>query len=515
MTALFQDHRRERELLSRFLLHPEDQVHISRITPAIFDHETNRQLFACLRQMQAKGCTITANTVTDWLGLNSNSIGDGQVQGLAHLLSREWLEADGEPLVFTEGRWVAAEPDPPEQMARRAAVQANEHIPYLVEIMGKRRISQVSRRMSEMLSTNTLENIITYVDREIGAFEQGYELRGMGDITASVRKRIVEARESGARIIKTGFTQVDEAIGLMPSTHCLIIGKSGEGKSALANQLVTNICLKNDNISVLYFSMEIHEEKLIENFIANLSDTTKNRLRGKGTVPITPIEMDAIDEQIALINTFDMEIHYGSKDAREASSIIDVFAATRRHRQIVIVTDHHLYIRDTTGSMQDAINAFSKMYIGKKEQYKALTFLLCQFHLKHTESENNRGEQIPPDAKWIMYPGTLFMDADTTCAIWRRNRHDAYETESEVMELYWQKNREGQPDICTPLVFTPKYGQFRDVMQRTYDQNKSLMAEHVDGADANGELSGGGNPANFTHVNGKPASGGQFPVIDF
>lgn len=444
MNEMFQDHQREKELLQRLLFFQEDQLYIPKIKENVFDHQIHRQIFFILKKMYEKAYVITLNTFKDYVKDHSKAINNDQI-----------LET------------VSSLP--------AGTLATNEHLPHLTDIFYKREINNGVRTLAEMLPHSPVESIIQYANKKFSGFEKTVDVKTIPELTKSVRQSIIHARDYGPKTIKTGIKGIDDAIGFIPSTQCLVIGKSGEGKSAFVNQLVMNICQNNEDIAVLYFSMEIREEKLIENFIGNLTSTTKDRMRGKTEIKISDIELETIDEMIALLETFTIEIHYGPKNSQEASLIIDLFAANNRDKQIVIVTDHHLYIEEE-GDIQRSINKFSKMLVNKKEQYNALSFLLCQFHLRLTEEENKSGQRIPPDAKWIMYPGTLYMDTDTTIAIWRKNKVDELSTDDELVELYIQKNREGQPHILIPVVFTPKYGSWRGPIIETYRSNPELMS---------------------------------------
>jgi replicative DNA helicase len=404
--------------------------------------------------MYAKAFVITPNTIQDYIRVNYNAVNKDQIIESIHGLPESKLSAE-------------------------------EHLPYLNDLSYKRELGNLFRKGSELLAGNaTSDSIIQYVNKSTANLEQVAESKSVKEVVDIVREKIKQAQIEGPKIIRTGLKTIDNDIGFIPGTHSLIAAFSGDGKSALANQIAINILLNNPDTVLLYFSMEITEEKLIENFVSNLSETVKDRLRGKSEIKITEVEMQTIEESLQLIASMDdrIHIHYGPTDAEEMSLVIDLFAAKNRGKQIVIVADHHLLIKPGN-DVQKAVNAVSKVLIFKKEQYKAVSILLCQLNPKTSETEDSQGKAIPPDLrKDIKYPGDLYMDADITMAIWKKNKvrpGENYKTESEVVELFVQKNREGEPEIFIPLVWTGKYGSFRDVIQKTYDTNPVLMAEQA------------------------------------
>lgn len=453
MTDLFQDHQREKELLKRFLFYPQDQYALTGLNPSLFDNVVNQQVFTVIKKMYEKHYVITPVTTVDFIKNHATS-----------------KENNSEQLIEA----IFAFPD--------SSVSAIEHIPHLTDIYYRRKFNNLIRRSAEMLTNKNapLESIIHYISNEVAGFEKVVEAVDIVELAERVKQNIILAQTQQSRIIKSGLRCVDESIGFMPGTQMLIIGKSGEGKSTLLNQLILNFLQNNTNVAILYFSMEISEEKLIENFVSNLTNTTKDMLRGKSPIKLSETELQTIAECIELIKTFNIEILYGAKNDSEIALAIDVFASKNRDKQLVFALDHHLYIKDDINDMQKSINRVSKVLVDRKERYQALSILLCQLHFKHTEDEDSSGRKIPPDAKHVKYLGDLYQDADTTMAIWRKNKIDLgqdFTTEQEVVELYIQKQREGQPEILLPVIFTGKYGQWHDVQSATYMDNPDLMAD--------------------------------------
>jgi hypothetical protein len=161
--------------------------------------------------------------------------------------------------------------------------------------------------------------------------------------------------------------------------------------------------------------MEITRKKVLMNFVSNLSETVKDRLRGKSEIKINEVEMQTIEESMQLIESMSdrMYIHEEQVNATDMALQIDLFMSKNIGKQLVIITDHHLLVKDE-GDVQKSINAVSKTLIKKKEQYGALSFLLCQLHPKNSETEDSSGRKIPPDLRRdIKYPGDLYMDART------------------------------------------------------------------------------------------------------
>ncbi len=458
---LFQDPDREKSLLCRLLFTPQEHMLIPQITEAVFDNQLYRQVFLLIRQLYQKHYVITPSTIEDYLNRNSTSLNNEQI-----ILFVKDLEKQEKP-----------------------QVSSSEQIQYLSALSVDRQIYHMTNKVASMLQQkNATESIIHYIRKEIQSLEYGQKGESLEETTVRALEKIKYAQEYGAPLIKSGLKGLDEAIGLTTATYLLICGKSGEGKSSLANQLVTNFFSYNNDVSVLYLSMEVERVKLIECFVSNLCHLSKDRLRGKGKVRLTPHEMTMIHEALEKIKSWDLEIEYGAIDAEKASMLIDIFVTKQRlkygeKRKVAVIADHHLFIQIShSQNQQDAINDFSKMAANKKERLDLLFILLCQMHNRNTEERDANGTPIPPQLKWIQYPGTLKQDCDTSVAIWRKNKviNSGHHTDHELVELYVEKNRDGQPDISIPTVFTGKYGLFSDVLQVTYTMNPGHVDEIPD-----------------------------------
>ncbi len=435
---IFQDPEREKSLLYRLLLSPHEQLYIKRVNENLFDHPLYQQLFSILRLMYSKSYLISPQTVEDFIRQVSKAANSDQLIGLV-------------------------------QEACPQGVTTQEQIQYLTSVYHNRKINQLNTRVALMQQQKTPhQSILSFIQKEIQTLEHTHEVESIEAISDKTRARIEYARVHGPNLIRTGLQGLDEAIGLTGSTYLLVCGKSGEGKSSLLNQLLLNMLRFNTDVSVLYLSMEIEKVKVVECLVANLSRIPKDRLRGKGNFRITDAEMQTIDSMLTLIKSFEIEIEYGPLSSEQASLLIDVFVAKQRarygeKRKVVVAADHHLYIAIEHNDQQQSINQFSKMLAHKKEEHGLLAILLCQMHEKSEERAAD-GLPVPPALKNIMFPGMLKKDCDVGVLIWRKNRvaFDEPKPEVEEVELWIEKNRDGQPLIGIPVCFTGKYGIFED-----------------------------------------------------
>ncbi len=440
MSVLFQDPARERELLSRFVFCAEDHFYIRKINESLFDHPLHKQLFAAIRVLSDKHYVVTRITVEDYLRKNSRASNTEQLIELIFSLSA-------------------------------SPIKAEEHIPHLTEIWYKRKLNHMISKASLMLANvSSHESIINFMRKEIADVGTTRDNETLQQVTQQTYEKILQALTEGANLIESGIKGIDEAIGLTESMYVLICGKSSEGKSSLMNQLLVNMYLLNVDISILYISMEINKVKLIENLVSILTKIPKDRLRGKGSHPLQESEMETVRQALETINSFDLDIEYGPVNAEECALLIDLFVAKKRSmfgekRKLIIISDHHLYIKVDGGDQQKAINDFSKMLVNKKEEHRLLSILICQLHNRYTEERDHTGMLIPPALKWLQYPGTLQQDCDSSIAIWRKNRPLPYEPKVEVeeAELWIEKNRDGQPMIGIPVRYIAKYSQFEDI----------------------------------------------------
>ena len=71
---------------------------------------------------------------------------------------------------------------------------------------------------------------------------------------------------STENILKTGFTEFDEKVGLKVGQLVLVGGRPSMGKTALAMTMVNNICKEMDG-GCIYFSMEMYKERFVNRLL--------------------------------------------------------------------------------------------------------------------------------------------------------------------------------------------------------------------------------------------------------
>lgn len=264
-------------------------------------------------------------------------------------------------------------------------------------------------------------------------------------------------------VLLTGITELDAAISLRGSRYVGITAKSGIGKSIFSIDLTKRFFKYNTMVAVLYISMEINENDLMNGFYSNMCSIVKHRLEGRNDEKIPKLDatelahLKAASEQM---KKWPMETVCRSLTAEEIATYGRMFKARYPGYHIVLMVDHHLLVRSSgkyDNPRQDVIH-LSETLKNLTMQLDSTTFLLCQL-LDSVPDKDKEGNAIEPEFK-IQESASIKQDIDIGLMIYRPAVIEKSFGESDTAYLMLAKNRGGQPGLTLPVTCVPKYGQF-------------------------------------------------------
>lgn len=81
----------------------------------------------------------------------------------------------------------------------------------------------------------------------------------------------------------TGFSKLDEYFQTTPENSLIVLaGRTGKGKTSLAIQIALNIASNNNSSTVLFFSLEMTAQELVQRSVAISTSVASEVLEGKG-----------------------------------------------------------------------------------------------------------------------------------------------------------------------------------------------------------------------------------------
>lgn len=183
--------------------------------------------------------------------------------------------------------------------------------------------------------------------------------------------------------IKTGDSEVDEKISFRERQICLIAGSEGCGKTKYITYLVKGMLDNNENLRILWFSMEDSKEQIVRSFISMDAKLTTKQLQS--------INHTLSENEIEKINKISKEFSdYKIEFVDRVCSIQTIVRKTRNYREkykdssIAVVVDNLGLI--STESFYKGIEKDD--YLAGKLKELCDTTNVCMFLLHHITKES-------------------------------------------------------------------------------------------------------------------------------
>lgn len=280
------------------------------------------------------------------------------------------------------------------------------------------------------------------------------------DIMQEVWKRIECSRDREGRLtgLDTGFYELNDLTGgLQDSELILLAGRPSMGKTSFALNLAEHLAVgKDEPKSVVFFTLEMSKEQLIQNMVCSRARISSSKLR-KGRV--------SAEERKELLRS-------GSAlaeapiwiDDSSALGLLEIRAKARRMKaqeNIALVIVDYLQIMDPpkAENRQQEITAISR---GLKSLARELAIpVLAISQLSRAPETRGGRESHRPRLSDLRESGALEQDADVVLMLYRDEFYDPDSMERGITELTVAKQRNG-PAGLKPirLIFEPEFIRF-------------------------------------------------------
>ena len=254
--------------------------------------------------------------------------------------------------------------------------------------------------------------------------------------------------------IPTHFLDLDKMInGLGPSNLMILAARPAMGKTALALNIIENVCFKN-HLAVGIFSLEMTADQLLHRIICSQSEVESDKIR---TGALNGNEFQKI---VGAVNR--MQKHTLIIDDQPGLKITDLRARARRmkesHNISFLVVD---YLQLLSGSgfvrnvenRQSEISEISRMLKTLARELNIPILCLSQLSRKVEERQGHR-----PMMSDLRESGSIEQDSDIVMFLLRREYYDPYDKPG-MAELIVAKNRHGGVGTVN-LTFRKEVAQF-------------------------------------------------------
>lgn len=267
-------------------------------------------------------------------------------------------------------------------------------------------------------------------------------------------------KKGGIRGIPTGLTDLDKKIaGLQRSDLVVVAARPSMGKTALMLNMSLDIATKADQGAVLYFSLEMPKEQLVDRLLGAEANVDAWKLRtGDG---LTDEDFERISAAMGALAEAPIYI-----DDTSGITVSDLRTKARRlhhrHPLAVIMVD---YLQLMSGGSRYANTANRVQEIS--EISRNLKILARELNVpvvaasQLSRSVESRTPQIPQLAD-LRESGSIEQDADIVMFLYREEYYNPESDRKNVTDILIKKHRNG-PTGNFEIYFDREKQRFRDL----------------------------------------------------
>lgn len=435
---------RERQLLSKFLQQEQEQLTIVERVPLIMidDDSCRKKIYKYMIDMFYENKKVNFYSLKDRITLKPDRF-DNTDEMLEEL----------------------------EDILQTPCFDSVDNIAETLDIHYKNRIIYhdiVNRAEKGLRADVDPRDLLDDIAKSLASAEPVVNKRSFAQMAEEYLQMITNPTES-QKGLKTGLNLLDSTYGgVIKDRYWTIGAESGNGKTAFIVNLLVRLCTYHaDKVSIIFYSMEMSEERIIERIISCILGMSSFKLNGREE-PLTDLEIHKIKEAIMLIKEWPITLIYKSQSISSLRQSFRKFALENQNKHLIGMVDH---IGKIEGGMDRRVLTIEASQACKSFciDYKATMFVLSQLR-KEISDPNNRINQETfhrPNQSHIMESGAIKADSDNMLLLWRpefRFEYIDYQgcnfaTKNKMIVIN-EKNRDG--NAPTDMVFKCeiKYSRF-------------------------------------------------------
>ncbi len=322
----------------------------------------------------------------------------------------------------------------------------------LRELLKNRKIySEILTKGSEMFCSNRpTDEIVEHIGSVLISIETGRAEPKTDDVTGDVVDEIL-GNKPVTKGLEIGLKDFDLQFGGVKKDRYYGIGAaSGSGKTAILVDFIHRLCERHaDKIKILFFSMEMSENRIVRRLISRATDLTDQQLEGRMKI-LNDQQRDDVAKAGKMVKGYPLEIVYQTMTTNQMRMRARKFALQNPGKHLIIMLDHIGLVNGATNDMRVNTILASSTMKSFAVDYKASVFVLTQF-TKDSESNEARKYFYRPHMGYIMESGRIRQDADVILLGWRPevwfqsipyNGNPEWPTDGKYIMLN-EKNRDG------------------------------------------------------------------------
>lgn len=279
-------------------------------------------------------------------------------------------------------------------------------------------------------------------------------------------------KKGGLRGIPTGMADLDRRIaGLQRSDLLVVAARPSMGKTAMMLNMSLDIATKANQGAVLYFSLEMSKEQLVDRLLAAEANVDAWKLRtGDG---LTDEDFERISTAMGSLAEAPIYI-----DDTSGITVADLRTKARRlhhqHPLAVVMVD---YLQLMSGGSRFAHTANRVQEIS--EISRSLKILARELNVpvvaasQLSRSVESRSPQIPQLAD-LRESGSIEQDADIVMFLYREEYYNPDTDRQNITDIYIKKHRNG-PTGNFELYFDREKQRFRNLDIKHSEQDAATQ----------------------------------------
>ena len=347
------------------------------------------------------------------------------------------------------------------------------HAEHYAEIVSEKAIRRRLIRASEEINSlgyneeKKIHNLLEGAEQELFGVSQKYikqDLTSVEEVLSTSFDRLDELHKNKGAIrgVSTGFKGMDDTLaGFQASDLVILAARPAMGKTALALNLTHNVAMKSKQ-SVLYFSLEMSKEQLVDRLLSAESGVDSWNIR---TGNLSDSDFEKLGQAMGALSEAPIYI-----DDTPGISVLELRTKARREQHKrplgLIVVDYLQLMTGSNTSGDNRVQEISEISRGLKGIARELNVpVLALSQLSRTVE--NRTPQIPQLAD-LRESGSIEQDADVVMFIYREDYYNPETDRRGITDVLIKKHRNG-PTGNVELFFHPDLLQFRDVDRRAVE----------------------------------------------
>lgn len=344
------------------------------------------------------------------------------------------------------------------------AAHAKHHADIVAEKSLRRRLISASEDIAELSydevdnDTNSILDIAEQKIFNVAKNTVKSDLVSIESILTENFDRLEVLHKQGGQIagIPTGFIDVDKKLaGLNRSDLIIIAARPAMGKTTLALNIAHNIAI-DENLPVLFFSLEMSKEQLVDKMLSTESGVDNSKLR---TGNLTDEDFDNLSHAWGALGEANMYI-----DDTPGITVTEMRAKARRlsykQKPGLIVIDYLQLMSGTGRDMGNRVQEVSEISRGLKILARELDVPVIALS-QLSRSVEARHPQIPQLSD-LRESGSIEQDADIVAFLYREEYYNPETDKKHITDLIVAKFRNG-PTGKIELYFKPENQKFMNL----------------------------------------------------